>query len=438
MVDDVETELLKGVAQNAAASAQGSGHGVIYRGTGSQLVEFEQDTAVVLGRTDPADIQVDDKSLSRRHARLLPSEEGLWVEDLGSTNGTFIDGARVDRQLLTADGEVRFGNVIMSVHLPRIVSPPPDDVVVQDPAMRQLYELCERVAQSNAPVLVYGETGTGKDVLARRIHQMSQRAKAPLRTVNCSAIPEALSESVLFGHSKGAFTGAERRTEGVFQQADGGTIFLDEVAELSPGAQAALLRVLENGEVQPVGSERPVRVDTRVISATHENLGDCCQRGAFRSDLLFRLNVVSLEVPPLRERVNEIGPLAKLFLQKQAQRDDMPQRQLTDDALTALKRYHWPGNVRELRNAVEHAALVARGATIGSGDLPKSFASRPAQSFSPSAATFKQRIRQYETRLIIEALEAAQWQRARAAELLKIPLRTLNHKISSYEIDKQH
>jgi transcriptional regulator with PAS, ATPase and Fis domain len=318
-------------------------------------------------------------------------------------------------------------------------------VVIASDAMREVYDLVRKVAGATIPVLILGETGTGKEVIASAIHNASPRRPKPMRGINCGAIPATLIESVLFGHEKGAFTGAERSTPGIFEQADGGTVFLDEIGELSPAAQAALLRVLETKRVTRVGGTEEVAVDVRVLAATHRDLEQMTKSGEFRLDLLYRLNTMQIEVPPLRERVEEIEPLAELFLNEANRASGTTVKGIDPEARKLLTIYRWPGNVRELRNVMERAVIVSRGEMITPEDLSERLRGVPAPSGSPTDmppsdvdpdVAFKDRIKDYETQLILDALRRADGNQTAAAKMLKMPLRTLVHKIKLYGIKK--
>jgi two-component system response regulator AtoC len=320
-------------------------------------------------------------------------------------------------------------------------------VVIASPAMRDLYALVRKIASSSIPVLIQGETGSGKEVIARAIHGESPRRSAPLRSINCGAIPSTLIESVLFGHEKGAFTGAERTSPGIFEQADGGTVMLDEVGELTPAAQAALLRVLETKRLARVGATAEIEVDVRVVAATHRNLEQMVEHGTFRRDLLYRLNAMTLAVPPLRERPEEIDVLADAFCEDAARASGVVVRGIDPAAKQLLRSYAWPGNVRELRNVIERAVLVCTGEMIGTADLGERIAHIAPVAAGPAApsippmgsdpdADFKDRVRQYETELILEALRRAGGNQTQAAKHLRMPLRTLVHKMKSYGIRK--
>jgi DNA-binding NtrC family response regulator len=322
------------------------------------------------------------------------------------------------------------------------------------PAMKSIFATVNRVASAVMPVLIRGETGSGKEVLARAIHDQGPRAKHKLVSINCGAIPATLVESVLFGHERGAFTGATTSTRGIFEEADGSTVLLDEVGELSASAQAALLRVLETKEVRRVGSSRDVTVDVRVIAATHRDLEVMVKAGTFREDLMYRLNAMTLEVPPLRERPEEIGPFAERFVTLANAANGRDVKGLDAETMRLLLRYGWPGNIRELRNAVEHAVVVAQRPMVQAIDLPRrvrEFAATMLQEEEPPppaaprpsapaalapAGDLREGVQRYETQLILEALRAAQGNRTEAARRLQIPVRTLSHKLKQYGIKK--
>ena len=252
------------------------------------------------------------------------------------------------------------------------------DLVGAAPAMREAYRLIQRAAPTRATVLVTGESGTGKELVARALHAAGPRARRPMLAVNCAALPAELAESELFGHAKGAFTGAVKDHVGLFEAADGGTLFLDEIGDMPLALQAKLLRVLETGEVTRVGATRAVPVDVRVVAATHRPLDALVREGRFREDLLYRLNVLTVALPPLRERREDVPALAAHFLAHFAGRHGVPAKPLADDARRALLAHDWPGNVRELRNALERALLLADGDAIAAADLPASVAGSAA------------------------------------------------------------
>ncbi|HWA98389.1 MAG TPA: sigma-54 dependent transcriptional regulator [Pirellulales bacterium] len=264
---------------------------------------------------------------------------------------------------------------------PSVAAPPIDDELIgSTPAMQQVFKSIAMAAPAAACVQIHGESGTGKELVARAIHRFSRRSAGPFVAVNLASLSETVAESELFGHVRGAFTGAEQSRVGLVEQAQAGTLFLDEVAEIPLSLQVKLLRTLERGEVLPVGSSEPRKVDFRVVSATHRDLADCVAKGTFREDLFFRLNTFAINLPALRERTADIRTLAEHFLDRLAQKSGQPRASLTDEALTELERRRWPGNVRELRNAIEHALIVARGGWIGPEHFPPSHAENASRS----------------------------------------------------------
>jgi len=549
---------------------------LIYYRNGSRMVELTEGIPVVVGRARPSDVSVRDSSLSRQHARFLLTGSELWVEDLGSTNGTRINNRKVQRGRVKKNDEVRLGSVTVAYHAlgqtaeaelhgmdghdqfvsqleqeliraqtfnrplavlmvqaarrknghvsrwgPRVQrllrpvdlvglhdawtvlvglvesgsdeavalaelivddrprgepalrcgmsllarqattdqliasargalrrtsqrerfalaegqegeAPEPTQgrPVVLHPRMREIFRQAERVADSPIPVLIYGETGTGKEILARAIHEQGERRRKPIRFVNCGAIPEQLVESVLFGHEKGSFTGADQRRLGVFEEADGGTVMLDEVGELSAGAQAALLRVLETKRINRVGSSREIGVDVRIVAATHRDLE--------LESMVFRL-------PPLRERKEEIPPLVQRFIKAAAKANSCKVPRLDQKAEQALMAYAWPGNVRELRNVIERAVVISEEGQITLHDLtervrggragePAVVEAEPGDSDLP----VKERLQRFESRLLLEALEASNWNQTQTAQALDMPLRTLVHKIKKLGLRKRY
>ena len=246
-----------------------------------------------------------------------------------------------------------------------------DDLIAVSPEMKQVFRLGTRAAQSDIPILIEGESGAGKELIARAIQGTSARAGRPFVTVNCGAIPENLIESILFGHEKGSFTGASDKHLGKFQEADGGTLFLDEIGELRLDMQVKLLRALQEGEVDPVGSKRPVKVDVRIISATNRDLAQMAREGTFREDLYYRLNVYPMTVPPLRARPSDIAPLARFFIDRFAAEENKPVAGLTPQAAQLIERFSWPGNVRQLENTIFRAVVLCDGATLDVCDFPQ-------------------------------------------------------------------
>jgi two-component system response regulator HydG len=301
----------------------------------------------------------------------------------------------------------------------------PPHIVARSPLMIALFQDVALVAPSETRVLITGESGAGKEVVADVLHAWSSRAGGPLVKVNCAAIPETLLESELFGHEKGAFTGATAQRLGRFEEADGGTIFLDEIAEMSPALQAKLLRVTQNGTFQRIGSNREIRVNARILAASNRVLEDEVKAGRFREDLFYRLNVVELNVPPLRERREDILPLANRFLAEFTR----GRARLADATAAILEHYPWPGNVRELRNAMERAALLSRGELILPEHLPARL--REAAKFPPPAGQVPQ-LEHIERQAILEALERHHYNRTETAKALGISRRALLYKLQRF------
>jgi DNA-binding NtrC family response regulator len=305
-----------------------------------------------------------------------------------------------------------------------------ENIVGHDHRMQRVFDMVDRIADTRATVLITGESGTGKSLLARAIHRRSSRRDQPFVEVACGAMPETLLESELFGHAAGAFTGAIGDREGKFKQADKGTIFLDEIGTASPGLQVKLLRVLQEFEFEPVGSTKTQHIDTRVILATNEDLAKAVQAGRFRQDLFYRINVINIELPPLRERLADIPLLAQHFLARTCEEAGKKQAAFRDDALAALQRYTWPGNVRELQNVVERAVLLSRSVEIGVEDLPVHLAAGQPKSLAPAAGKpLKSAMAVPERAIILEVLELNNWNRNATADALGINRTTLYKKM---------
>ncbi len=537
---------------------------VLYHRDGATVAQLAKDRPLIIGRAAPSDVAIPDPGLSRQHARLVWNDQGIWIEDLGSTNGTTRNGEKIKSTRIVPTDEVSIGPVVVKIHIissvdqelrgfdghdrfvaqlgdeilrartfqrplalmlvkaadhvsmwasrlrmrlrpvdrvgmygptavlialpeatpeyvrtlsaeltggePRLacntVSFPGDGssveeliaalkvtrsgakkdqdtaaVVIKSVAMKQVMQTVKRLAQSTIAVLIHGETGTGKEVITHAIHDSGPRSKGPLRTINCGAIPSTLIETVLFGHEAGAFTGAERSAPGIFEQADGGTVLLDEIGELAGSAQAALLRVLETKRVTRVGGTQEITVDVRVIAATHRDLEAMVTAGLFRQDLLYRLNSMTLWIPALRERVEEIKPLAERFLKEAAKQAGSDVREISPEALVALQSYSWRGNVRELRNAIERAVVLAEGKAITVADLADRITRAPTPPLDELdgdvPTDYREHLRKYEAQLIVRALHKHGGNQTEAAKALGLPLRTLVHKLQLYSIKKK-
>jgi two-component system, NtrC family, response regulator AtoC len=567
---------------------------ITYR-DGVRMVPLIEGQSVVVGRSQPADVPIRDSSLSRQHACVELIDGEVWVEDLQSTNGTWVNGENVERCKVEAADDLAFGAVSASIYvqastqelqlgldghdrfcreldaevsrarsfgrtatlmmfrctdkkecnlsrwfpkvreqlrpfdkmalyssdtveilLPeapetqsrdlanRIVSGGEPVVcgmgilpahaasagellevtrnalqqakaaspvqfasahtsaesatepvegftglVVHSTVMQKVFQTVRKLATSSIPVLIVGETGSGKEIVARAIHMGGKRRDRPMRCINCGGIPPNLVESTLFGHEKGAFTGANQKAEGVFEFADGGTVLLDEIGELPAAAQAALLRVLETQRFTRVGSNQEIEVDVRILAATHKDLEEMTREERFREDLLYRLNAMTLQIPPLSKRPEEIEPLSLHFLEQANVANECSVQGIEEEAMQLLKDYAWPGNVRELRNAIERAVVIAQDEKITIEDLPEKVreletgAPEPQESSTSirdhdhgDEINLKAEMNRYEAELILRALRSCNWDRKNAARSLGLPVRTLAHKMQAHGIKK--
>lgn len=314
-------------------------------------------------------------------------------------------------------------------------------ILGSSPAMRKVMEMLAMVAPSDATILVCGESGTGKELIARAVHANSRRAAGPFVAVNCAALSENLLESELFGHEKGAFTGADKRREGRFAQADGGTLFLDEVGEISAAMQVKLLRVIQEREFQRVGGERNIRVDLRLVAATNKNLEEEVEAGRFRQDLFFRLNVVTLDLPPLRGRIEDIPLLTAFFLERYSKKNNKQIKGLTPSAMDFLLKHAWPGNVRELENVIERAVVLLVGEYISERELPAALLNNAQAAGEQAAATASLAglsLDDVEKRAILETLEACGNNKSETARRLGVTRKTLHAKLVRYELERQN
>lgn len=312
-----------------------------------------------------------------------------------------------------------------------------ENIVGHDSRMQRVFDVIDSIADTKATVLITGESGTGKSMIARAIHRRSQRRDKAFVEIACGALPENLLESELFGHVAGSFTGAIGEKIGKFQQADGGTIFLDEIGTATPGLQVKLLRVLQEFAFEPVGGAKTIKVDTRVILATNEDLTEAVAEGRFRQDLYYRVNVINIELPALRERASDVPMLAMHFLENVVKESGKPVEGFTDEALSAMQRYSWPGNVRELQNVVERAVLLGKGKLVRPEDLPTHLLSgQPIFSVSPgSSKSLKASLADPERAIILDTLKANNWNRNATAEKLGINRTTLYKKMKKLGLD---
>jgi DNA-binding NtrC family response regulator len=386
--------------------------------------------AVKIGTASDAGLALTDPSVSRQHAEVTWQRGMLAVRDLGSKNGSFVGACRIHAIDLPAGTELRVGTTTLKVI--------PDDEAVEpaastteqsgamvaaSPVMRQLFTLLDQLAASDVSVLIEGETGVGKELVAEEIHRRSARTGRPFVVFDCGAVPEQLVESSLFGHVRGAFTGAVTDRDGVFREADGGTLFLDEVGELELDLQPALLRALDRRMIRPVGASAYQPVDVRVVAATHRDLGERIDAGLFREDLYYRLAVVRVVVPALRERAEDIPLLVRHFLRRAGR-----PLAIDDATMQRLVAYDWPGNVRELRNVVEGAVALARGDVLEIGELGRASRTTP----QPGAASVTGQPFRDAKAVAIEAFER------RYLEELVTRFDTLGEAATAAAMDRKH
>ena len=422
----------------------------VFAGDAVRVHALVPGASLVVGRDPECDVHVDAVGVSRRHA-IVHVGPPLELEDLGSSNGTFVAltggqgaGARTDpvalkrisgkRVGLSAGDSINVGSAsaIVRRRARPEASPSTTDV------MTALHDEARRAAGSDLPILILGETGAGKEVLARWIHAASPRASGRLLALNCAAFSESLLEGELFGYERGAFTGAQQTRPGLLESAEGGTVFLDEIGDLPLALQAKLLRVIEQREVMRIGARTTRAIDVRFLSATNRDLERATTAGAFRQDLLFRLNALTLTIPPLRERRAEIAPLARQFLSEAATKAGRAAPAVSPAALSALEGWDWPGNVRELRHVVERAAVLSSG-TIDLAHLPRKLVEHAATSPAPPADDLERlrgEVVAAERRRIVEALARADGNQTRAAELLGISRRTLINRLEEHAIER--
>jgi two-component system, NtrC family, response regulator AtoC len=425
---------------------------LIVEGSGARrTITVERGTAATVGRSPECTVVTNDSRASRIHARISWSDSSLVIEDLESRNGTWIDGSTIrgSTRALSGSETIVIADLRIIVALASAAetsvravsqqtSAPEPKVVIADPKMRELFAIVRRLADTSSTVLFLGETGVGKEVIGEQLHRLSARADRPFVRINCAALPESLLESQLFGHERGAFTGALEQHQGYFEAAEGGTLFLDEIGEISPASQTKLLSVLENRRLTRVGSTKETAVDVRILCATHRDLVRDVEEGRFRRDLFYRISTFKLTIPPLRERPIEIGLLSELFSRSFAQGLGRTPPAIDPALVELLLRHRWPGNVRELRNAIEHAVIMADGRTIRIEHLPAEISEETAREEGPPelrtgdgqpSEALEAKLSAIERTAILEALLKENGNQTRAAKRLGITRRALIYKM---------
>jgi DNA-binding NtrC family response regulator len=394
---------------------------------------------IVIGRAVGNQLVLNDPLVSATHAELMPTAAGPELRDLESTNGIVLAGHRVSTILLhhgsrfvLGETHVRFeGNPTQPIDVALSKADRFGELYGQSLPMRQLFAVLERVAPSQLTVLITGETGTGKELCARSIHEMSLRANRPFLVLDCGSVARELVESTLFGHEEGAFTGAIKTRKGIFEEAAGGTVFLDEIGDMDLDLQRRLLRVLEAREVTRVGSHHPIAIDVRVVAATHQDLRKGINRGVFREDLYFRLAQVQVTLPPLRDRLDDIEGLIAQLLEQNAQWLEHTPRAIAPRALDALRAHHWPGNVRELRNTLSRAISLARGEQLTLDDLSL-YATAMSRRVADLAVDIDTPFKEAKANVI------GQFERAYLKELMKRHDGNLTHASRHAELARNH
>jgi len=394
-----------------------------------------QKPLVLIGSLVENDLVLTDPTVSRRHAAVEEKADGYVIQDLDSTNGTLLDGVRVREAYLTPGSviglgqtEISFSPVEERIEIPRSDRHRFGELIGSSSSMQEVYGILERVAPTDVTVLLDGETGTGKELAARAIHSNSRRSTGPFVVVDCGAVAPNLIESELFGHEKGAFTDAVKSRQGAFELADGGTIFLDEIGELSLDLQPKLLRALDRREIKRVGADRPVTVNVRVISATNKDLEREVKEGRFREDLYYRLSVVRIYMPPLRKREEDIETIALYLLKGISSEIGKKITGLSPEASSALTAYSWPGNVRELKNVLGRAAALCDGKRIEAKDLFLSEGEKTATFEGLSGKTLEE----IEKAAIHATLRSVSGNKTEAAKVLGIAYSTLYEKMKKY------
>jgi len=393
-------------------------------------------------------VLVEDRTASRHHFEIQYTDRGHLLVDLSSTNGTFLDGRRIERAYLSTGSQIRAGSSVLTfAPIDEEVTIEPEregelcGMVGQSVKMRQIFGLIKKIAPMDVSVIIQGETGTGKELVARAVHELSMRSRGPLVVLDCGAIPPNLIESELFGHEKGAFTGAVNSRPGAFERANGGTIFLDELGELRLDLQPKLLRVLENREVRRVGGNDIVEVDCRVIAATNRDLVKEIASGNFREDLFFRLSVIQIQLPPLRQRRDDIPNILKRALAEPEVVERHGRKRFSPEALSMLMGYGWPGNVRELMNVLSHVLTFSEGEEILPAHLPPRIRGQDRQGPLPfnEHLSFKdakeQLLENFEREYVTSVLARCEGNLSRAARESGLHRKSIERLVKKYQLD---
>lgn len=396
------------------------------QGTKKETIEVNE--FLTIGRSENVHFSVDDDFVSQRHARIERKPGGFFLRDLQSRNGTFINGAQILEALLQDGDTVRIGNTEFLFQFDRGAKKQEITATSKNSFWKEQLQRIPSIADSDLPVLILGESGTGKELVAQQIHQYSGRSYGPIVCVNCSALGESLIESELFGHIKGSFTGATHDRKGAFESARRGTLFLDEIGELPLHLQPKLLRALENSEIRPVGSDKTITTDVRIVAATHQDLKIKVQKGEFRSDLFFRLNVAKVTPPPLRERLEDFETLAYYFCKKDKVR-------LSYGAIEELKKHSWPGNIRELKNCISRARALFKNQQVTEDMVHHLIDDLPVKTLGQLLSSPPKSMKDLEKKVIVECLLRNKGNQRKAASELGIPKSTLHDRVKSYELD---
>jgi DNA-binding NtrC family response regulator len=411
----------------------------VERGPDQGLSATLQSTSLKVGSAANNDLVLTDPTVSRHHLMLTATQDGILAEDLGSRNGTLLGESRIRSAFVQDGGLLRVGETLL-----RLKAAPgryvvfPDEasslagILGESAAMRDIFALLRQLARSDLPVAITGETGSGKELVARALHELGPRRERKFLVLDCGGIVPELLRSELFGHERGAFTGAERTTKGILEEAAGGTVFLDEVGELEASIQPKLLRALETREVTRLGSHQAIPVDFRIVSATNRDLKAAAAEGRFRPDLYYRLSCVTVRLPPLRERAEDIPLLAAHFLDGCARRNGLPIPLLSPGAMTGLQAGQWPGNVRQLKNVLETLCVLSGGKPISEAQVRAALADGGPDKPPPAPAEAPQLLEEIEKAAIEEALKATGWNRKGAARRLGISPTTIFEKIRRY------